>query len=622
MKNKDQLGEKTKQTPSNMDTAKFIDELFGLKDDNTHILTWEKDKPNQKSRWFKNHLEAAAYIKGKTNIYVGAGLSNVNRGPNKCYTTEQVHGSPGFFIDIDVAHDQAHKKKNYPPTFEDARSLIEDQGWDPTMIVHSGHGIQAWWLFKEPLMFDSVDEQLEIIGLSGRLQATILEKAREQGWTIDNTANIGRLTRPIGTINAKDGCEPVEAKVLKTDGPRYNPDDFDEFLIYESKEPSNLKHGSESQHTSNPKAKSEPTSAIKPGRPSESKIISITKEIKEKIKTLTLNENADPPAAKMVQISALFVPEFIRTWNNDRDDELNDTSPSGYDFTLALMAAKCNWSDQEIMDLMVAFRREHGHKLHLDNKQKYVRTIIKAKNAVQDELDTEIIEEASTLTGTPYEDKDTNRRALSSLLGINILKIIKHLTESRTYEIVVQKKDGAVNSVFMSSTQLLRYDTLEAKMLDVAGEVLKLNDKKKGGWYRVKKLIASIVEEREVPREAMPEGQLELWIQDYMKNQPIRDKDTGAENKKPFFHTDGYWYLFADKFYEWTQGNKRNKDTKAKMCMLMRDKLKMDNPRFDAKKADGTRTSIRPWHIPTKIVPQRPGQSTKKSSGKSNVIPI
>ena len=52
---------------------------------------------------------------------------------------------------------------------------------------------------------------------------------------------------------------------------------------------------------------------------------------------------------------------FARTWDFDRPD-LSDQSPSGYDMAMAIAAAKPGWSEQEIMDLLIARRRETGAK--------------------------------------------------------------------------------------------------------------------------------------------------------------------------------------------------------------------------------------------------------------------
>jgi len=54
-----------------------------------------------------------------------------------------------FWADVDVAG-AAHKAEALPPTEQDARSLIETAGLAPSLVVHSGFGLQPYWLFREP----------------------------------------------------------------------------------------------------------------------------------------------------------------------------------------------------------------------------------------------------------------------------------------------------------------------------------------------------------------------------------------------------------------------------------------------------------------------------------------
>jgi len=238
-----------------------------------------------------------------------------------------------------------------------------------------------------------------------------------------------------------------------------------------------------------------------------------------------------------------------------------------------------------------------------------------AQSKIQQEQNEQIIDEATVLAGTPYENKNVSLQALRALLGIKVMKIYKHLTENRIYEVIVEKKDGTLSSVIMSSAQLLRYDTFETKMMDVASEVLKILPK--GGWGKVKKLISLIVEEKAIPRESTSEGIVEEWIQDYMRNQPIRDLETAIEEKKAFFHTDGYWYLFATTLHEWAQDNKRSKENKYQLTRIMK-KLDIEYQAPNYYKPDGTRSSCAAWKLPHSIV--QPRSITKIAGNKASNV--
>jgi hypothetical protein len=71
-----------------------------------------------------------------------------------------------------------------------------------------------------------------------------------------------------------------------------------------------------------------------------------------------LRWDAEPPAEKF-ELLALIEPRFERSYCRRRPD-LRDQSDSSYDFSLALFAFDAGWTCQEVADLLIAGRREHG----------------------------------------------------------------------------------------------------------------------------------------------------------------------------------------------------------------------------------------------------------------------
>jgi len=86
----------------------------------------------------------------------------------------------------------------------------------PTVRVRSGHGLHAYWFFKEP------QEPSTLVGLSARL-AVVLGG--------DNVADAARIMRLPGTTNHKDPEEPLPVVIEAMDlDRRYLALDLDEFL--------------------------------------------------------------------------------------------------------------------------------------------------------------------------------------------------------------------------------------------------------------------------------------------------------------------------------------------------------------------------------------------------------
>jgi hypothetical protein len=163
------------------------------------------------------------------DVYFGIGLHMEKLEKGRRGTSSEVIAIPDLWADLDVKG-EAYKANNLPPTCKDAMHITEAIPLKPTLIVHSGHGVQAWWLFKELWVFENETEREEAQELSRRFQAPLKHKAKEHGWHMDGTHDISRVLRPPGTYNHKR--EPVEVRVLRyNEDARYNPSDFEPYLV-------------------------------------------------------------------------------------------------------------------------------------------------------------------------------------------------------------------------------------------------------------------------------------------------------------------------------------------------------------------------------------------------------
>lgn len=146
------------------------------------------------------------------DVYFGVGLQPRDFGPNRRGQGRDVIGIPGFWADIDV-QGTVHKATDLPPTKADGFVLIRQFPLQPTLVVDSGHGLQAWWLFKEPWVFRDDDERRRAQNLVRRFQRTLQQEAKAQGWRIDNTGDLARVLRPDGTWNRKS--DPVRVRTVE-----------------------------------------------------------------------------------------------------------------------------------------------------------------------------------------------------------------------------------------------------------------------------------------------------------------------------------------------------------------------------------------------------------------------
>jgi hypothetical protein len=315
--------------------GQFLTELFGNKPDGVYFNIWTA--PNNKSKFFKDIDKAVRYIdkiKDKDyEIYIQTGMTAGNLGLYRRGKKKEIIGLPGFYMDIDIAGDN-HEKTNLPPTITDAVALIKGHGIEPTLIVKSGHGIHAWWLFKEVLLFDDEGEQNEAEMINRRLQATIKTRAEEKGWELDSTFDRTRLLRIVGTYNRKDPDNPILVELYENTKVRYGDiADFDDYVIAEDK--------------------LQKASAV------DEKLLAAIAD------NLEVSPNAailDDKFQALIEIE----PKVAETFEGQRKD-FKKNSPSEHTLSLTDQAVKAGWGDQEICDLIVAFYQHNANNLNFPN---------------------------------------------------------------------------------------------------------------------------------------------------------------------------------------------------------------------------------------------------------------
>lgn len=319
--------------------GRFLVQLYGGVPAKMFILAWTLQE--RRSAWYRADRlhEAAAYVASvgqRADLYIGCGLRRRDHGVHARGESADVIAIVGAWADVDVAKPGATKP--YFKTRADAAMFLDALPIRPTMRIWTGAGYHAWWCFREPWIFAADAERAEAATLLRRWQVYLRTRAAGVGATIDATHDLARVLRPAGTINHKWN-QPVALETA--DGPRCNPSDLEDLGgdLLPDDEPT-------VHHAAGPDIH------------------------------FRLDQNASPPPVAFVQLCARH-PRFARTWRRERDD-LRDRSGSGYDQALASIAARAGWTDQDIVDLLIAHRRQHGNALKL-RADYYVRTLRRAR---------------------------------------------------------------------------------------------------------------------------------------------------------------------------------------------------------------------------------------------------
>lgn len=472
------------------ETKRFLDHLWGNKDpDRGYILIWSaksskiglKNKRSDFCLTIEHALQIIGDLPEENEIYIGVGLRNEIPKKGRRGGKESIIAIAGMWADVDFA-DPVHQKQNLPPTLEEAIELVEAP-FNPSITIHSGHGIQSWWAFKEPWYFQNEKEKENFCRSQKSWQGYLLRKAKEKKWIIDSTWDVARVLRIPGTINSKGGdCIPV--RILSEDSKRYTS-----WQDFEIDDPivSDVWAGSQRED-------------------------------------IILDEDRAPPIKKF---ESLMVSDqrFERSWEHKRRDL--DTSHSGYELSLAAIAARAEWSDQEIADLIIF----HRQKWNPENIKKCLRrdyiekTIEIARRGISDNL----------------SEKDTIQQGLEVINGDqdpdDIKKILGEKLGNIEIESFTREGDGDEGIFFLKikgkdkriclgdRVKLNSFTTTSMILRDETPNHTRPPAMKPKQWIKVVDMLYRIVEESDFPED------LEDWLNLYL----AEHKPGGEEEWKNCF---------------------------------------------------------------------------------------
>ena len=504
-----------------MTPLEFLNLLWQYKPENLFILIWTL--ADKRSHWYRDNAAAAEFvstIKG-SDVYVGVGLASRDYGPAHRCGSDEIAGLAGFWADFDLRSD-AHSKKALPVTIPDALSIIP-ASMPPTIVVSTGNGAHAWWLLKEPHVFDNDQERKDTARLVARWHTLLRLRAAQCGWAFDRLSDLARVLRIPGTINAKDPSNPKEVTAHSTTDRRYNLSDFEEFL----------------DEAAIPDPEAEERAA---------------RERAERFadKPLVINRNVRIPDETLESWMALDM-RFKNTWLRQRHD-LNDQSQSGYDLALACFGVDAGLSEQQIVDLIIHHRSLYKQKLRtrLDYFQ---RTISKAAsrsdgieplhappplepnsaNVPQPELPES---QNTTSQGEPGGEKPVDPATakavlceqISTALGVRVLRLVKLTGKEPVYRMELEQ--GKIE--FASVGKLIDQHSVRVA---IAGSVGRLIPKiKSKAWEQLAQMMldACIIEEGSEEMEF--EGAARMYVAQYLSETafiPSIEAQTVQNARKP-----------------------------------------------------------------------------------------
>jgi hypothetical protein len=477
----------------------FLNLLWQNKPEEQYILIWTLQ--GKQSHWFRSPAEAAEFVRShQADIYVGVGLSKQDLGPGHRCLSGGIAGIPGFWADLDVK--SAAHPKDLPASIEDALTLIPES-LPPTIIIATGNGVQAWWLFKEPWIFESEDDRKEAATLASRFQTLLRYNSSQRGFTFERLSDLARVLRLPGTVNGKDPNQPKQVTVHSFEGRRYNPSDFEEYL----------------DDLSIPDPKAEQSAAKDWGERFADKPIAI-------------NLNARIPQ-DMIDRWCAGDLRFKNTWFRQRPD-LTDQSQSGYDMALANFGVAQHLDEQQIVDLIIHHRSVH-HQKPRGRLDYFQRTISRAANARRQSADIPRAEAPLMASASdsgaidPIIAKAQVWERVSAILGIRILRVVKITGKDPIYRMELE---GA-KVEFATVKKLVTQDSFRCA---IAAATNFLPPKQKTrGWEDLVRMMLSALTEEDGGEEMDLEGRAHMYVSQYLAEtgfiEAIDGRDTQIARK-------------------------------------------------------------------------------------------
>jgi len=546
------------------DIRRFLTALFEYKQDDHYILVWTLAK--RMSAWFTDIEAAARHIEAHSgeDCYVGAGLSPKDMGISRRVAASQVVAVAGFVADVDYGA----RKRPGTPTQEQALAFLEQAPIAPTVIVSSGHGYHAWWLFAEPWQLESDEERREASWLSKQWGETLKAIAAERGFAIDNVSDLARVMRCPGTTNAKE--EPATKAVIISLSDWRAPD-LDVFYEHIREEaPATFD--------------AVPTEV--PGS------------------ELVLNPNASPTLPKFEALKANN-KLFEASCNHARRDVSGWTN-SEYDLSIASFAMLAGWSDQEIVDLIIYSRNMANEDLKL-RPDYYQRTLRKARSNM---AKSQAADDMAVIEPGDPETPDM----LATYLGVRIERVIRY-----------QQRDGSGKwFVHIGGRRVLLGPIAAVRTLGkfsgaIEDATLRVVSIKKTDWPIVLGLLYGMAESEELDEEGDETQIVRSWLTQYLDGcgtiDPDGDANKRASGRRPFVWENELW-ISLSALREWVYTFRQEQLSTNTLAISLRELGSESRHKFVILKSD-RRTTYNVWRVPSDIAQAHIGKTEQAEQPQS-----
>jgi len=265
-----------------------------------------------------------------------------------------------------------------------------------------------------------------------------------------------------------------------------------------------------------------------------------------------IHHDAVPPFEKFEALSAQH-----QRWKGTWEKTLRmpkDQSLSSYELSLADMAAKAQWTPQEIVDTLVAFRRKHGGDIkHTGYYQETLRVA------------AEFAARTQALEALPHADLASapeSQAIVAHLTGLDVVRYVQTGKSPANYRVYLSDGDCVVVGLAEKARQQAVWQTLTQERLGVPFEALT-----KPQWQQFLVCLGKIVEREDVEEPGFVK-EYRGYLQDYGKNGEAECYETVLASKP--FSVEGVLHINVGHFTGWLRTVQRIHKTENEVLGILK----------------------------------------------------
>jgi hypothetical protein len=181
--------------------------------------------------------------------------------------------------------------------------------------------------------------------------------------------------------------------------------------------------------------------------------------------------------------------------------------------SLATLAAYADWTDQEIVNLLIAHRREHGNPQKALRSDYLQRTLARARQATAVKLKDHEAAEVHRVGETREISVREGLEELSMLLALNVTRVVQRGLDPASFSIETDRGDIHIGGADI----LLSVNKARAQLMPKSR--IYLPAMKKREWERCVALIMQVAEYEELG-EGQRDTEARSWIEGYFSSKP------------------------------------------------------------------------------------------------------